>query len=159
MKNNQLKNLLIVAVLIILVVSGILLLKDKVADGKNNTTQNVADTSQDTDTSNGQVAGTSTSSGITQKDTDFILFYGSTCPHCKKVDEFISQYNITKYLKFQQLEVFENEDNANLMTEKQSQCKDLADSDKGGVPFLYSSQKCIVGDQPVIDFLKQQAGI
>ena len=40
---------------------------------------------------------------------DMILFYGDTCPHCKKVSEYIDNNNVRAKFKFQELEVFNNQ--------------------------------------------------
>lgn len=153
MDNNKIKNFIIIAILVIVVVIGTIFAKNKFSSAKN-TSSNSAVTVAETNT-----PSSNTNSNIQQRATDIILFYGDTCPHCKVVEEYINKNNITRYIKFQNLEVFNNQDNAKLMTEKQDLCKDLSADDKGGVPFLYSSEKCVVGDQPVIDFLKAKAGI
>jgi len=49
--------------------------------------------------------------------------------------------------------------NASLFLEKQNACKGLADDDKGGVPFLYTPEKCIIGDTPIIDYFKEKLGM
>jgi len=94
---------------------------------------------------------------VSTPDADIIIFYGETCPHCKKVDEYITANNIDKVVQLQHLEVYNNKSNLELMKQKLEQCKDLSEDDKGGVPFMYSSEKCLVGDQPIIDFLKEKA--
>ena len=147
--NKKSTNIVIaIAIIIILVVLGVVYAKNK---SNSNKEENAQATTSTTDTDNTE--------SIVQKDTDIILFYGSTCPHCKKVEEYISSNNITKYLKFQNLEVYDHPDNAKIMTEKQALCTDLKDEDKGGVPFLYSSEKCVVGDTDVIAYLKEKAGL
>jgi len=84
---------------------------------------------------------------------EMILFFGDTCPHCKNVDEYISQNGIRGKIKFQELEVYNNKDNAALLAQKAKECG-LDTSSGVGVPFFFASGKCIQGDQPIIDFLK-----
>ena len=153
MDNAKIKSFIIVTILVIVVVVGTIFAKNKFSGAKNtidNSAANIAETTTPSSNSN---------TNIQQRDTDIILFYGDTCPHCKIVEEYINKNNITRYIKFQNLEIYNNRNNAKIMLEKQDLCKDLSDDDKGGVPFLYSSEKCVVGDQPVIDFLKAKAGI
>ena len=141
---------IVIIIIAVLAVFGTIYFKNKSNSNKTENTKaetNQADTSDNADKT------------IVQKDTDIILFYGSTCPHCKKVEQFISDNNITKYLKFQNLEVYDHQENAKIMTEKQNLCTNLKDEDKGGVPFLYSSEKCVVGDSDVIAYLKEKAGL
>ena len=82
-----------------------------------------------------------------------ILFFGDTCPHCKNVDEYINQNGIRNKFKFQELEVYNNKDNAQLLVQKAKQCG-LDTSSGVGVPFFFDGGKCLQGDQPIIDFLK-----
>ena len=97
-----------------------------------------------------------TTNSITQ---DLVLFYGSTCPHCKIVEEFISNNKITEKIKIDQLEVYENKNNASLMASTvQKVCPDQL-SDQGlPVPFLVDTKnnKCIIGDTPITDYLSAQ---
>ncbi len=144
-------------IIIVLVVAaiglGIYFAKNKTKDEAAGNTNN----------ENGQIAGANTTADereiISTPNADTIIFYGSTCPHCKKVNDFIIQNDIDKKLQFQHLEVYENKNNQNLMAEKLNKCTDLSEDDKGGVPFLYSPDKCVVGDQPIIEYLKEKAGI
>jgi len=80
-----------------------------------------------------------------------ILFYGDTCPHCQKLSEYINANNIKAKFKFQELEVFNNQANSNLMTKKAVECG--LDTSQGlGVPFFFDGKNCIVGDQEIINF-------
>lgn len=90
------------------------------------------------------------------KDIGAIFFYGSTCPHCKNVEKYFNENKVQEKIKIDMREVYGSKENAQLMTEKQNLCKDLSEDDKGGVPFLYTPEKCVVGDQPIIDFFNDQ---
>jgi hypothetical protein len=87
------------------------------------------------------------------KASEMILFFGDTCPHCKNVDEYITTNNIKSRLNFQELEVYNNKTNAALLSAKAKDCG-LDISQGVGVPFFFDGQNCILGDQPIIDFLK-----
>ena len=82
-----------------------------------------------------------------------ILFYGDTCAHCKVVDEYISAGGLREKVKFEELEVFNNEKNAALLGKYAQGCG--IDSSQGvGVPFFFDGQNCLVGDQKIIDYFK-----
>ena len=89
-----------------------------------------------------------TSSGI-------ILFYGDGCPHCKIVEEFIMQSQADKKIAITQKEVYRNSDNSAELGVKAEACGLATDSI--GVPFLWDGEgKCYIGDQDIIEFLKQK---
>lgn len=81
-----------------------------------------------------------------------ILFYGSTCPHCEKVDEYLKT-NPSK-TRYRHLEVYGSQKNANLMGSKARLCG--LDSEKIGVPFLYAGENCLIGDEEIINWFKQK---
>lgn len=90
---------------------------------------------------------------------DLVLFYGSTCPHCKVVEEFIKTNKIDEKLKISQLEVYENKDNAATMVSiVQKVCPDQLSNNGIPVPFLVDTKnnKCVVGDTPITDYLSNQ---
>ncbi len=84
-----------------------------------------------------------------------ILFYGDTCSHCKNVDDYIKANNVHQKLKFRELEVFNNQNNAALLAQTAKQCG--FDMTSGvGVPFFFDGAKCLQGDVVIIDFFKAQ---
>lgn len=87
-----------------------------------------------------------------------ILFYGDGCPHCKIVDDFVSQNKIEDKVKFVKLEVWNNKNNQAILGQVAKKCGITSNS--VGVPFLYDgSSKCYVGDVDVINFFKNAAKI
>jgi glutaredoxin len=96
-------------------------------------------------------------SGTVTPATDVILFYGRECPHCQDVEKFLSDNNIAQKVKYDSIEVWHNEDNANLMKEKAKECG--LDQSKIGVPLVYGGGKCYVGTPDVEAFFKQQIGL
>lgn len=87
-----------------------------------------------------------------------VLFYGEGCPHCKNVDDFVTQNKIEDKVKFTRLEVWHNLSNAKLLGNVAVGCKiDVS----GGVPvpFLYDGKNCVTGDADVINFFKNAANI
>lgn len=82
-----------------------------------------------------------------------IFFYGDTCPHCKNVEDYMAQNNIRARLSFQELEVYNNSKNAQLLAQTAQKCG--LDTSQGiGVPLFYDGQTCILGDQDIINYLK-----
>ncbi|RLC35260.1 hypothetical protein DRH14_01345 [Candidatus Shapirobacteria bacterium] len=84
-----------------------------------------------------------------------VLYYGSTCPHCKIVEKWLEENEKIKdksgiVLK----EIYQNRDN---LTEMSDRAKECGVATKGGigVPFLYDHGKCLMGDQPIIDYFKE----
>jgi len=96
-------------------------------------------------TAKDQTASTSTNTVATHnlKKSDFIYFWGSTCPHCKDLNDWIKKNKIDEKLAFKKLEVFYNKKNSNLMQEAAQVCN--IPSDQIGVPFLYDNGKCYIG--------------
>jgi len=86
---------------------------------------------------------------------EMILFYGDTCPHCKNVDDFISANSVRDKLKFQELEVYNNQANARLLSVTAKKCN--IDTSAGiGVPFFFDGASCLQGDQPIIDYFQSK---
>ena len=85
--------------------------------------------------------------------SEMILFYGDGCPHCEIVDDYLTENNTRDRLNFQELEIYNNKDNARLLGQKAKECG--FDTSQGvGVPFLSDGQKCLIGDKDIIDYFK-----
>ena len=89
--------------------------------------------------------------------SSIVLFYGDGCPHCALVEKFVSENDIEAKVPFTKKEVYYNKQNANELTEKAKICGMPTDSI--GVPFLWDGSKCLVGDQPIIDFFKLKSNL
>ena len=87
-----------------------------------------------------------------QPASQIILFYGDGCPHCALVEEYVSQNQVESKVPFVKKEVYYNKQNASELAERAAACGMPTDSI--GVPFLWDGAKCLVGDQPIIDFFK-----
>ncbi|NMB56733.1 hypothetical protein GYA19_02230 [Candidatus Beckwithbacteria bacterium] len=85
-------------------------------------------------------------------DGKITIFYGSTCPHCKIVTDYIIENKLMEKLPIQELEVYENKDNQKILQKVATECK--LDQNNIGVPLLYENGQCLIGDQPIIDYLK-----
>ncbi|MCX6798192.1 MAG: thioredoxin domain-containing protein [Candidatus Falkowbacteria bacterium] len=78
-----------------------------------------------------------------------ILFYSSSCQHCKNVEDFINANKVKDKIKFRELEVSQNQSNANLMVAKAKGCG--LNTDQGlAVPFLFDGKNCLTGDVDII---------
>lgn len=87
-----------------------------------------------------------------------VLFYGTECPHCKNVEDFIAQNKIDEKIKITRMEVWHNQNNAATLAQVAVKCGITGNS--VGVPFLYDGNgKCYIGEVDVPNFLKTQAGI
>lgn len=87
--------------------------------------------------------------------SSIIFFYGSTCPHCKVVEDYLAQNDVRQKVSFSEREVYANPSNAKLMLDKQNSCgveKDYV----GAVPFLWTKDKCYVGQEDIIQFFKDK---
>jgi len=88
-----------------------------------------------------------------------ILFYGIGCPHCAKVEEFIKENKIKEKIVFEEKEVYFNKDNVKKLVEIAKKCG--FNEKEIGVPFLWDgeNQRCIVGDEPIINFFKEKLNL
>jgi glutaredoxin len=88
-----------------------------------------------------------------------ILFYGIGCPHCAKVEEFIKENKIKEKIAFEEKEVYFNKENVKQLVEVAKKCG--FNENEIGVPFLWDGegQRCIVGDEPIINFFKEKLNL
>jgi glutaredoxin len=88
-----------------------------------------------------------------QGSAEVVLFYGTTCPHCKIVEEYIDKNNIESKLDIEYKEIYSNSINAQELKNRASFCG--LDVQYIGVPFLWDGSNCYMGDGDIIEFLKQ----
>lgn len=86
--------------------------------------------------------------------TDAILFYGRECPHCQDLEKFLDKNKIAEKVKFDSVEVWHNDENANLFFQKIEQCG--LKKDEVGVPFLYTKEECLMGGSKVEEFFQKK---
>jgi len=102
----------------------------------------------------------SVSTNTDYQNSDLILFYGNTCPHCKVVEEFITKNQIDQKLKISQLEVYSNQSNSTLFADTvKNICPEEIKTEGLGVPFLVDpkDKKCFVGSTPITDYLSEKS--
>lgn len=95
--------------------------------------------------------------GAESKQSEIIIFYGKGCPHCKDLEDFIAENKLDEKVEMAKKEVWFDKENAKSLMTRAQECG-IA-SDKVGVPFLYSSGKCLSGTPEVEDFLMEKAGL
>jgi len=92
---------------------------------------------------------------VTTDDSAIILFYGEECPHCKVVEKYVADNNVKAKVTFTEREVNHDKANANLMVKRQEACK-LDKASVGAVPFLWTAEKCYLGQDEIINFFKDK---
>jgi len=85
-------------------------------------------------------------------DQGMILFYSLSCPHCQNVEQYIQENNVKDKYSFNQLEI-SDEKNSKLLVAKAKICG--LDTQTLGVPFLWTGEKCLLGDADIIDFFSK----
>jgi glutaredoxin len=88
-----------------------------------------------------------------------IFFYGEGCPHCANVEKFSQDNKVESKVQFEKQEVFNNTQNAYLMTLVATKKCNIPENELG-VPFLWDGPdlKCLLGDQDIINFFKEKIG-
>lgn len=96
-----------------------------------------------------------TPQGVSDSEAHLILFWGQGCPHCETVKKFIQENDYDNKTKISYKEVYLNKENQLRLQETADKCPDIDQSQGIGVPFAYvpSTNKCFIGDQPIIDYL------
>lgn len=93
-----------------------------------------------------------------------VLFFGDGCPHCENVEVFLTENKINEKLKITRLEIpFLGKTSPQLVANQglivQLAEKCAVSQDKIGLPFLYDGNDCLQGDEPIINFFKNEADI
>lgn len=89
-------------------------------------------------------------------DDKVILFVRSDCPHCQRVEQWLEDKTAIKTKSGLGIkDVSLNKDNGQLLLKAALECQ-LNTSQGLEVPFLFDQGKCIIGDQPIIDYLGEK---
>jgi hypothetical protein len=95
------------------------------------------------------------------QDTDLVLFWSESCPHCQNVENWLKENNSDNKLKIISRQIDNNqstyEELLNLVKEN---CPNLMENGNIGVPTAFDpvNKQCIQGDTPIIDFLSSKLG-
>ena len=92
---------------------------------------------------------------------DLVLYWGKGCPHCENVKKYVRDNNLDSKLKIAYREVYYDNSNQSRLEASLKLCPEVDTSQGIGVPMSFDpkEKKCILGDQPAIDWLKAKAGI
>jgi len=90
-------------------------------------------------------------------DNQVILFYSKVCPHCENVNNFIKANHVKSKIKFQELEVTQNQKNLMELVDRAKVCG--LSTTSLAVPFLWTGNTCITGDQGVINYFKHEMDV
>jgi glutaredoxin len=106
---------------------------------------------------NGAASTVSTQAALPDQ-TAVILYYGDTCPHCKELEAWLEEQQVTEKLagkiELQRKEVYNNPTNAQELTTVAQSC---GAAEQGvGVPFLYAQGTCLVGTDQIESYFESQ---
>lgn len=88
--------------------------------------------------------------------TTNIFYWGTTCPHCHDVIDWMEENRIEEQVAVTRKEVYNNQDNSLQLTQVAKSCG--LPTDSIGVPFLYTIDKqCLIGSPDIIAHLSEQA--
>ncbi len=85
------------------------------------------------------------------KPVDVYFFYGDGCPHCAKVEPYIAELKNNPNVNVVSYEIYNNKDNAKLLTEYFNNYTVPARDQ--GIPAVFIGNSYLVGDKPIIDNL------
>lgn len=88
---------------------------------------------------------------------DIVFYYGEECPHCHNVLKYIADNKVDEKIKINSKEVYHNDTNKKELTDLARICPEIMDTSGSiGVPIalIVKENKCIGGDTPIIDKLK-----
>jgi glutaredoxin len=89
-------------------------------------------------------------------ESDLILYWGKGCPHCETVKNYIRENKLDDKLKISYREVYYDNGNQTKLEETTKLCPEIDTTQGIGVPLSFDpkEKKCILGDQPAIEWLK-----
>jgi glutaredoxin len=93
-------------------------------------------------------------SGVSDLQADLILFWRDGCSHCEKVMKYITDNHLDSKIKIAYKDVYSDQNNQQLLVKTVKNCPEVDTSQGIGVPLAYSKKgnKCLYGDQPIIDW-------
>ncbi len=87
---------------------------------------------------------------------EIVYYYGEQCSHCKKVQAFLDENNVSDKIPYTKKEVFDSKSKENFIEWQQNAQKCGIKNDELGVPFVAADGKCYTGDIDVIDFFRKK---
>jgi len=94
----------------------------------------------------------------TVSNPDLIVYWGEGCPHCETVKEYITNNKLDQKIKISLKEVYYNKTNQLELEKSAKLCPEIDTAQGIGVPFgfVVSTNKCLYGDKPIIDWLSSR---
>ncbi len=89
---------------------------------------------------------------LVQNNNQEVLYYGSGCPHCAKVESFLAKNNLEKNII--EKEIYHNPQNAEEFNQLCDE-KGIKLIDRG-VPFLATKSQCLIGDDQIINYFQKE---
>jgi glutaredoxin len=91
------------------------------------------------------------------RDGDPIYYYGTTCPYCKVVQEWLDENKVSETINYTKKEVWSNQVNANELSRVAVSCG--LNPTEIGVPFLFAEGQCLIGAPDIIAYFEGRLGI
>jgi len=82
------------------------------------------------------------------------LYFRPECPHCQNVEKYIADNKIGEKFTIQIKNIDENGEYANELMARSQLC--AIDAATVGVPFLYDSGECYMGEDEIINYFEQK---
>ena len=92
---------------------------------------------------------------------DLILYWGNGCPHCEAVKKYIRDNKLDAKVKISYREVYYDTANQAKLEATVKLCPEVDTSQGIGVPLAFDpkNKKCILGDEPTIEWLKNKTNV
>lgn len=85
---------------------------------------------------------------------EMLLFVDADCPHCQRLDDYLSEKNFYAKFDIQSYEITNSKENLALYVKSAQD----AGNTSGGVPLLIDGQTAIEGTDPIENYLADLAG-
>jgi len=82
-----------------------------------------------------------------------VYYYGTECPHCQRVQEFLDSNNVTDTVRYAQKEIWHDTQNNDELTSRAKSVCGL-DPSQIGVPLVIADSQCFTGETDVMNFFK-----
>jgi glutaredoxin len=94
-------------------------------------------------------------SAVNSTNIQDIYYWGTTCPYCHDVIDWMEEVDLASKVSFVKKEVYENQANSSDLRVKAASCG--FDIGSIGVPFLYTKDgNCLVGKDDIIAYFTTQ---
>jgi glutaredoxin len=86
---------------------------------------------------------------------EIIFFYSLQCPHCENVRNFVAENDVHSRVVFTEKEIVQDRANLVQLIKIQERCG-IPATEYVKIPMLWTGSQCILGDDEIIEFLKQK---